>query len=310
MPQRPSRPLPQMMAGHFRRCRRAARPAASRQTCCPRLLRAATRLIGALWSCQHRHSRRQRRRRQPWRCPAARVKPSQQRMQQVSRTWAEPPPSRSSNRVGCAVHRDRRQRQPRAGSCLAAVPVHLPRLLACAHFISRHFISCSNVAGRAAKPLPSPGPAAEAPQYAIAAPPPERLCWVQGATDFKGGDLGPGNSTCCQTAADCCNTCWDRPGCGAWTYRAADVSVGGGQCSGWVRAQRMRAGVCTGGNCGGNGGGPGAVVHCWSAQCTHTCCLSTPFECHRPPVSPRGRQAGCGPHASQASPPASSPLSL
>lgn len=78
--------------------------------------------------------------------------------------------------------------------------------------------------GPAAEALPSP--AAEAPQYAaaVAAPPPQRLCWVQAVTDFQGGDLGPGNQTCCQSAADCCNTCWGTPGCGAWTYRAADVS--------------------------------------------------------------------------------------
>lgn len=79
--------------------------------------------------------------------------------------------------------------------------------------------------GPAAEALPSP--AAEEPQYsyALAAPPPQRLCWVQGATDFSGGDIEPGNTTCCQSAADCCNTCWSTAGCGAWTYRTSDVSA-------------------------------------------------------------------------------------
>lgn len=70
-------------------------------------------------------------------------------------------------------------------------------------------------------------PAAEAPQYAAAvAAPPQRRCWVQAATDFAGGDLLPtANTTCCLSAADCCNTCWGAPGCGAWTFRTLDVSA-------------------------------------------------------------------------------------
>lgn len=78
-------------------------------------------------------------------------------------------------------------------------------------------------------PLLAPAPGAEAaPQYAaaVAAPPlPQQWrCWVQAATDFSGGDLLPaGNSSCCSSSADCCRTCWETPGCGAWCARGGEA---------------------------------------------------------------------------------------
>lgn len=51
-------------------------------------------------------------------------------------------------------------------------------------------------------------------------------CWVQESTDFNGADL-PSPAAVAGSAADCCAACWDTTGCGAWTFRASDVSCSG-----------------------------------------------------------------------------------
>lgn len=66
---------------------------------------------------------------------------------------------------------------------------------------------------------PAPGPPANE-----TAPP--ETCWVQAGVDFPNGDLNAaGNASCCINPGDCCRLCWDTPGCGAWTFRAVDVSA-------------------------------------------------------------------------------------
>lgn len=51
-------------------------------------------------------------------------------------------------------------------------------------------------------------------------------CWAQATTDYNGGDL-PSPAPVTGSAEGCCSACWDAPGCGAWTFRASDVSASG-----------------------------------------------------------------------------------
>lgn len=65
--------------------------------------------------------------------------------------------------------------------------------------------------------------------------PGDQACWLVPSTDLYGADLREALDNCTQPS-DCCQACWDTPGCGAWTFRGSDVSCTHGTPA-WARAR-------------------------------------------------------------------------